>query len=219
MANVTLTFDNGPEVEVTPHVLDVLAAHDIRASFFVVGKKLESDAARACAVRARDAGHWIGNHTYSHSVSLGEAPEGAFDAEVVRTQEIMGDLVHADGLFRPYCNSGVLDHRVFKPSDVLRLEQGGFTCVLFNGIARDWEDGEGWPERAMTEIRSRAWTTLVLHDIPRVNAMRHLDSFIKRVRDEGHSFVQDFSPDTVPIRRGERLLPIDSCVNDGTMPC
>lgn len=216
MAQISLTFDNGPEPDVTPHVLDTLAAHKVKATFFVIGKKLDSDAGYACSRRAHEEGHWIGNHSYAHSVSLGEAPAAAFDEDILRTQEVMGSLAHPDKLFRPYCNSGVLDSRVFKRSDAARLEKEHFTCVLFNAIVRDWEDGEGWPETALREINARPWTTLVLHDIPRVGAMRHLDAFIKTVLDRGHTFEQDFSPDCVPVRRGNPLLPLEPYINESS---
>jgi peptidoglycan/xylan/chitin deacetylase (PgdA/CDA1 family) len=40
MFDVTVTFDNGPEPSVTPHVLDVLARRGVRTTFFVIGSKL-----------------------------------------------------------------------------------------------------------------------------------------------------------------------------------
>lgn len=40
MARITLTFDNGPDPDVTPHVLDTLSRHDVRSTFFVVGELL-----------------------------------------------------------------------------------------------------------------------------------------------------------------------------------
>jgi hypothetical protein len=59
MVDVTLTFDNGPEPSVTPRVLDVLARRGVRTTFFVIGNKLLSSDARACAERAHAEGHWI----------------------------------------------------------------------------------------------------------------------------------------------------------------
>ena len=70
-AEVTLTFDNGPEPEVTPAVLEVLRRRGLRASFFVLGHKLADPARRALAERAHAEGHWIGNHTFTHAVPLG----------------------------------------------------------------------------------------------------------------------------------------------------
>jgi hypothetical protein len=68
---VTLSFDNGPEPEATPRVLDVLARRGIPASFFVIGAKLADPARRSLCERAQAEGHWIGNHTTTHAGPLG----------------------------------------------------------------------------------------------------------------------------------------------------
>lgn len=62
---VALTFDDGPDPVITPQVLDVLAAHGARATFFVIGKSLASQP--ALAQRMLADGHAIGNHSWQHS--------------------------------------------------------------------------------------------------------------------------------------------------------
>ena len=107
MTTITLTFDNGPEPDVTPHVLDTLRRHDIRSTFFVVGEKLRER--RHLAERAHADGHWIGNHTYTHRLPLGMNSEpGAAVAEIERTERLIGDLAHPRRLFRPFGNGGQL---------------------------------------------------------------------------------------------------------------
>jgi len=61
---VALTFDDGPTEQFTARVLDVLAAHQVTATFFVIGELVDRhpDLVR----RARDAGHELGNHSYDH---------------------------------------------------------------------------------------------------------------------------------------------------------
>ena len=61
---VTLTFDDGPDPDCTPRVLDVLEREGVRGAFFLIGRR----AARAPAVARRiaEAGHDLGNHTWSH---------------------------------------------------------------------------------------------------------------------------------------------------------
>jgi peptidoglycan/xylan/chitin deacetylase (PgdA/CDA1 family) len=61
---VALTFDDGPDPEQTPRILDILAAHGAKATFFLIGER----AARGGAVvrRIAAAGHDLGNHTWSH---------------------------------------------------------------------------------------------------------------------------------------------------------
>lgn len=62
---ILLTFDDGPDPEVTPRVLDVLERHGHRAIFFIIGSKAEAhpDLVREIVRR----GHIVGNHTYAHS--------------------------------------------------------------------------------------------------------------------------------------------------------
>ncbi len=69
---VTLSFDNGPEPGVTPGVLHTLAKHSVKASFFAMGRKVINVEGRELAMRASAEGHWVGNHTYSHTRPLGE---------------------------------------------------------------------------------------------------------------------------------------------------
>ena len=75
MFDLTLTFDNGPEPEVTPLVLDILARRGIHTTFFVIGDKVQRPERRKLAERAHAEGHWIGNHSWTHSVPLGERSE------------------------------------------------------------------------------------------------------------------------------------------------
>src|SRR3546814_10351108 len=97
MFDVTLTFDNGPEPEVTPAVLDVLARKEVAATFFVLGHKLADPERRALAERAAAEGHWIGNHTYTHETPLGRLPgEDVPEREIGRTQALIGSLGHPD---------------------------------------------------------------------------------------------------------------------------
>ncbi len=61
---VALTFDDGPDPKLTPKLLDLLAAHHAKATFFVLGKRV----AQCPEIVARGAreGHEIGNHSWSH---------------------------------------------------------------------------------------------------------------------------------------------------------
>jgi peptidoglycan-N-acetylglucosamine deacetylase len=202
--DLTLTFDNGPEPEVTPHVLDVLARHGLRASFFVLGRKIADPARRRLAERARDEGHWIANHTWTHAVPLGEMPD-ADEAvqEIARTQAELGDLVHPDRLFRPFGGGGNLDQRLLRPEVADYLEQGGYTVVLWNAVPRDWDDPDGWVDTALRQCAQQDWTQLVIHDLP-TGAMAHLEEFLDRAGAAGARFRQDFNPACLPMRRGVR---------------
>ncbi len=199
---VTLTFDNGPWPGVTDEVLDVLENRAVVATFFVVGSMLARDGGRALAERARAEGHWIGNHTWSHSVPLGVDPDPAYaEAEIERTQELIGDLAHPRRWFRPFGQGGHITPDLLSPASVDLLERGGYSCVLWNTVPRDWEDTSGWVDTALHEATLLDHAVVVIHDLP-TGAMDHLGRFIDGVNERGGTFVQEFPADVIAIDRG-----------------
>jgi peptidoglycan-N-acetylglucosamine deacetylase len=210
MTTITLSFDNGPDPEVTPLVLETLRNHDIRSSFFVLGDKLRDRRRLSEMVHAE--GHWIGNHTYNHIVPLGSSVESGFAAaEIRRTQELIGDLAHDRKFFRPYGGGGIIDRRLLNAEALHHLEIEGFTCVLWNVIPQDWVYPEGWVERALEMSFARQHALIVLHDLP-TGAMNKLDQFIHAAKDRGASFEQDFPISCTPIERGKIVGPIDELI-------
>jgi peptidoglycan/xylan/chitin deacetylase (PgdA/CDA1 family) len=210
--DVTLTFDNGPEPAVTPRVLDILGNAGILATFFVLGSKLAEPERRGIAKRAFAEGHWIGNHTKTHTVPLGRVTDSAtVITEIVETQSLIDELSHPDRLFRPFGGGGELGPHLLNAAAVEVLKNEKMTCVLWNAIPRDWEDPRGWAETAIAQCVSQPWTVLVLHDLP-TGAMGRLRIFIDRVLDHGGRFRQDFPPECVPIRRGEVRAPLEAYV-------
>jgi peptidoglycan/xylan/chitin deacetylase (PgdA/CDA1 family) len=213
MFDLTLSFDNGPEPDVTPRVLDIMRERGIRTTFFVIGEKLADPARRRLAERAHGEGHWIGNHTFTHRIPLGRQtkPDTA-DQEIARTQDLIADLAHPQRWFRPFGGGGNLDDRLLKPSVVQRLRDDRFSCVLWNAIPRDWADPDGWVDRALQQCQMQDWTLMVLHDLA-TGAMAHLETFLDRAADAGARLHQAFPPACVPIRAGEIVLPIHSYVS------
>lgn len=211
MFDLTLSFDNGPEPGVTPGVLDILAARGIRTTFFLLGRKLVLAGARPVAERAKAEGHWIGNHTWSHGAPLGMRPgaEVAED-EIGRTQAELGDLAHPDRLFRPH-GGGSVGPQLLNPRAVDFLQAGGFTCVLWHAVPRDYAEPEHWVDRALVQCRERPWTAMVLHDLPN-GAMAHLPRFLDAVKAAGGRFRQEFPPDVTPIVRGKAVMPLGGFV-------
>lgn len=208
--DVTLSFDNGPEPEATPRVLEVLDHFKIAATFFVVGDKLAQPERRAIAKQAAAAGHWIGNHTKTHSRPLGRVSDPrAVRAEILDTEKLIGELAHPERLFRPFGGGGELGTHLLSRAAVEVLTEQRMTCVLWNAIPRDWEDPHDWVDVAIAQCEARPWTLIVLHDLP-TGAMDHLEAFIERVLDHGGRFRQDFPPECVPIRRGEVLAPLEA---------
>jgi len=203
MKKVTLTFDNGPDPRgTTAFVLDELRRRGLLASFFVVGRQLARPGARDLARRARDEGHWIGNHTLTHSVMFGDSDEASLaEREIGETQALIGDLAHPDRLFRPYGGGGVISQRLLNASAVSYLVGGGYTCVLWTSVPRDWEADAAWVDRCLADIEGQDWTVVVAHDLP-TGGMAYLPALLDRTQAMGAEFVQDFPPACVPIRRG-----------------
>jgi peptidoglycan/xylan/chitin deacetylase (PgdA/CDA1 family) len=200
MTTITLSFDNGPDPDVTPLVLDTLGRHDLKTTFFVLGDKLR-DRRKLCE-RAHAEGHWIGNHTFNHLVPLGMSAERSVAAgEIARTEALLGSLAHERRFFRPFGGGGLLDQRLLNTEALTHLQAESYTCVLWNTIPEDWAYPEGWVERALELCFAQEHALIVLHDLP-TGAMRHLDRFIGSARDRGARFAQDFPAACVPIERG-----------------
>jgi peptidoglycan/xylan/chitin deacetylase (PgdA/CDA1 family) len=194
-------------------VLDILRERSIKTTFFVIGEKLGDPERHRLAGRARSEGHWIGNHTFTHTVPLGQQRDlDAAQNEIGRTEEAIGELAHQQRWFRPFGGGGHLDRRLLKPSVVEYLVRNKHSCVLWNAIPRDWDDPDGWADRALEQCRSQPWSLMVLHDLPS-GAMNHLECFIDRAEKAGARFHQDFPPDCVPIRSGEIVRSIESYVS------
>jgi peptidoglycan/xylan/chitin deacetylase (PgdA/CDA1 family) len=200
---ISLTFDNGPEPDVTDFVLDTLALWDIPAAFFVIGSKLETGESLRRARRAAEEGHRVGNHTYHHREPLGELDPEASRAEIARTQALLDGFV-TERLFRPVGGEGregTLGDHLLSPAarDLLIAKQ--FTVVLWNVVPRDWEQPEAWVDVALDRCRRLEHAVVVLHDLP-TGAMAQLPSFLERALDEGARFSTDFPPSCVVLERG-----------------
>jgi peptidoglycan-N-acetylglucosamine deacetylase len=206
--DLTLSFDNGPTPDVTSFVLDVLARRSIKSTFFVIGEKVALPENRALAERAHAEGHWIGNHTWSHSLPFGLMQAEDAKAEFDRTQEAIGPLMHPHRFFRPYGQGGNLDRRLLSRPVLDHLARARATIVLWSALPRDWEDAEGWVERALSQIAAQPWSLMVLHDLP-TGAMRHLDRFLALVEERGGRIRQDFPPNCLPMVDGEMKFEID----------
>ena len=214
MFDLTLTFDNGPDPEVTPRVLDVLQARSLRSTFFVLGRKLGDPVGQDLARRIRAEGHRIANHTFTHAVPLGENPAlDVVETEIVATDRLLEEIGTPTRLFRPFGGGGNLDRRLLKRSVVDHLVAERYSCVLWNSIPRDWADPEGWVETALDQCRSQPWSLMVLHDLP-TGAMDLLDAFLDTAEALGARFRADFPPDCVPILDGEIVWPVEAYTSE-----
>ena len=199
---VTLTFDNGPSPDTTAHVLDVLADRSLRATFFVVGTALERRGARELANRAVQEGHWIGNHSMTHTTPLGhERDEATVIKEIDDAETALGALAHERRFFRPFGGGGIIGPHLLSPGAVEQLCAGGYTCVLWSSVPRDWEDPVGWVDVALADVDRLDHAVVVLHDLP-TGAMDALPRFLDELEARGEAVVQDFPDDVIAIERG-----------------
>ena len=199
---VTLTFDNGPAPGTTDRVLDVLAERGLRATFFVVGDMLQHPGARARAERAVEEGHWVGNHSMTHSTPLGDARDDTYAVdEIDGAQALLDGLAHERRFFRPFGLGGLLGPHLLSPVAVERLCAGGYTCVLWSSVPRDWEDVTGWVDTALADAERLEHAVVVLHDLP-TGAMDALPAFLDGLAARGIDVEQDFPADVVAIDRG-----------------
>lgn len=127
--SIALTFDDGPS-ESTPALLNLLAQHKVKATFFMCGQNVRrlKDIAQAVS----SAGHEIGNHTDSHPRLYFKSPQ-FIEREVVRAQESISQITKiTPNLFRaPF---GARWPGLRRAQDKLNL-----TGVMWTAIARDWK--------------------------------------------------------------------------------
>ncbi|MEG0602499.1 MAG: polysaccharide deacetylase family protein [Mucinivorans sp.] len=91
--SIYITFDDGPQPQITPWVLDMLSKYNAKATFFCIGKNAEQHPQIMARIRAE--GHAVGNHTYSHCKDLG-IKSGPYLQDVDMANEYL-----QTNLFRP----------------------------------------------------------------------------------------------------------------------
>jgi peptidoglycan/xylan/chitin deacetylase (PgdA/CDA1 family) len=207
MKRVTLTFDNGPVPGISERVLEILSARRIPATFFVIGERLDTPAGRTLAQRAHAEGHWIGNHSLTHSVPLGENADAEYARrEIEEAQKQIGELAHREKLFRPMGGGGAIGPHLLSRAALDCLQAGEYTCVLWSSVPGDWKDQEGWVERCLADVAAQDWATVVLHDIENASLPR-LSEFLDRLATLDVEYRQDVPDDVVMLRRGEIVSP------------
>jgi len=85
-----MTFDDGPNATLTPKLLDILAAHHIKATFFVIGENVAQHP--EVVARAAREGHEIGNHSWSHP-NFGNMSDDAVHRELRRTEDAIKSAI------------------------------------------------------------------------------------------------------------------------------
>lgn len=183
---VALTFDDGPDVSVTPRLLDLLKEHGVKATFFLVGKKVETNP--AIVRRILDEGHDLGNHSQSHDPLLMFRSRTRIKSEIEKAQETFAPFGVRPRYFRP--PAGVTGPRL-KPV----LTELGMLCVNFSRRARDFGNRRKVPVSRILGRSLAAGDIILLHDISPDGGLeperviQEFDQLIRDIMNKGYSIV------------------------------
>jgi cellulose synthase/poly-beta-1,6-N-acetylglucosamine synthase-like glycosyltransferase/peptidoglycan/xylan/chitin deacetylase (PgdA/CDA1 family) len=193
---IALTFDDGPDPDWTPRILDILKQENVPATFFVMGKNGQAypDLLR----REVNEGHEIGNHTFTHP-NLGEIPGRITDLELNATQRLIESITgRSTVLFRPpYFGDAEAD----TPEEVepaIRAKNLNYIMVGLRIDPGDWKPGVT-PDAIVQKTLERAADTnpetrgqvVLLHDSggDREATIEALPRLIHELRAKGFKFV------------------------------
>ena len=128
---LALTFDDGPNPACTPLLLEILARHGVKATFFLVGRFAQQESALARSILA--AGHLVGNHSWSHP-NLALIAADRIRDELARTKDTLEQIAGVPiRLFRPPFGA--------RRPYVLRVARElGMTPVMWNAMTTDWSE-------------------------------------------------------------------------------
>lgn len=175
---VALTFDDGP-FDHTGAVLDMLAAYNARATFFVVGQMVTERTAPLLR-RMVSEGHELGNHSYDHPALPGLSPDGV-RRQLSRTQDAVRAATGVTmRLFRP--PYGATDGKV---AGETRRE--GLAQILWDVDTMDWRDRNS-PLVARRAAGAPAGSVVLLHDIHKTTADA-VPALLRDLRAKGYTFV------------------------------
>ena len=194
---LALTYDDGPNDRYTSELLDILAKHNVRATFFLIGKHVKErpDIARAVA----EAGHIVGNHTFTHPNLIFSSATKTRE-ELQQCQEAIGEAVGAhSNLFRPPFGGR-------RPQTLKIARELELRTVMWNITGWDWS---GKPSSYIEDRVSRyvrGGNVILLHDgghvalgADRSQTIIATDRLIARYKAQGYEFL------TIPEMMGDNF--------------
>lgn len=168
---LALTFDDGPHPQHTGNLLDILQAHDLKATFFVIGKNATEHP--ELVRRIADEGHELGNHTWSHSDPSQTSPT-IFLEEIERTDVLIraltgvttqtvrppkGELNYAKlrGLWRQRKNVALwnIDPRDYRMTSAAQASAWAATYEPQDGDVLLFHDNHPWASTALLQLARR----------------------------------------------------------------
>jgi peptidoglycan/xylan/chitin deacetylase (PgdA/CDA1 family) len=181
---VWLTIDDGPDPEDTPRILELLAAHGVRATFFVIGKNAASHPGLVRAIAA--AGHEVAHHTHTH-------PLGTFwCASPARVRRELDAGLEALRL------AGVNPTRFRPPAGIKNLwlapalSARGLACVGWSARGLECSRGNAEAVAARATRGLAPGAILLLHEGPRVPGairVQGIRRVLERLREQGYQCV------------------------------
>nr|WP_320145842.1 polysaccharide deacetylase family protein [uncultured Anaeromusa sp.] len=186
---VYLTFDDGPDPQNTPVVLDILKKEQIKATFFLVGTQIEKHPALVQRLFAE--GHAIGNHTYDHIYkNLYQSPQ-SYIAQLNHTDELLKSIL----LCRPRISRAPGGSTgSFNKAYWDLLKQNGYIEVGWNVSSGDASaakaasiEGNVLTQMKQTFLQSHA--IVLMHDGPgHIETVRALPGIIQALKAQGYEF-------------------------------
>jgi peptidoglycan-N-acetylglucosamine deacetylase len=157
---MALTYDDGPNDPHTLHLLDLLAQHGAKATFFLIGKYVRSRPEIARAIR--DAGHSVGNHTYNHP-NLIFVSARRLRQELEDCRKALEDAIGAPApLFRP--PFGGRRPNVLRTARAMGLEPVMWSITGYDWSARSAEAIVGIVTSQVDRRSRRQGEIVLLHD-------------------------------------------------------
>ena len=184
---IALTYDDGPNDPHTVRLLDVLAKHDVRATFFLIGRYVQE---RPEIVREIvKAGHIVGNHTFTHPLLIFKSA-GEIRGELSKCRDTLQDAVgEHSNLFRPPFGGR-------RPAVLSIARELGLEPVMWNVTGYDWNAPPAAAIEQKVAKQIRGGDVILLHDgghkhmgADRSQTVLATDHLIKRYKSEGYEFV------------------------------
>ena len=175
---IALTFDDGPGPH-TAHLLDILDQYGAKATFFLIGSKVSSQANVVRNIQAR--GHQLGNHSWSHP-ELPKLPVDQIAGEIDRTNDAIKQATGVTpAILRP--PYGAVNGLVLEQ---LRLR--GMSSILWSVDTRDWADRNSDIVCSRAVAGARPGAVILMHDIHQTSVSA-VPCILSALKQQGYSFV------------------------------